>query len=119
MQDIYLVILSVLLGGAIGAVAWAFKSINKIDKGLAVNNSQVATIDLRTSTLEVLRSSQNDRLVRLETKQEVTDDKMGDMKMDIKEIVEEFRTGNKDQAEFNTEVMRKLDRVLDSKGDSL
>jgi predicted nucleic acid-binding Zn-ribbon protein len=115
MQDIYLTILSVLLGGAIGSIAWAFKTINKLDKGLAVNQSK--SVDMKESLKGASDSISyfNTRMIRLETRQETTDRDMGEIKINIKEIAESIRKGQEGQSEFNNKVLRKLDRALDGK----
>tara|TARA_R100001591_G_scaffold103028_1_gene110180 strand:+ start:718 stop:1059 length:342 start_codon:yes stop_codon:yes gene_type:complete len=86
VTEVLLIVLAVLLGGVIGSIGWAFKLINKTDKGNAVLSSKVSNLESDTHNNELALTSQNNRIVRLETKQEVTDDTLDEIKINVKEL---------------------------------
>jgi hypothetical protein len=103
--DIILAIFSVFLGGAIASIGWAFKLINKNDKTQAVIASKVKALEKDTDSSELSIATHNNRIVRLETKAEVVDSNITELKINLKEIAEKTLTSNK-------ELSDKIERFL-------
>lgn len=103
--DIILAIFSVFLGGAIASIGWAFKLINKNDKAQAVVSSKVRALEKDVECSELTIATQNNRLVRLETKAEVTDSNIDELKINLKEIADKTLASNK-------ELSDKIERFL-------